>query len=205
MNTQKENHFNQAAANWDSPEKVKQAEHYAAQIKTALNKSQFAKVLEVGCGTGLLGGNFMMSENQYVGLDTSEGMLSVLHEKFPNSQNVRTYLLNLDTDEIPEAGFDLVISSMAFHHLRHPEITMTHLAPKVTSGGALAIIDLDTEDGTFHPDPKAMGVHHFGFSEEQTQAWAKAAGLQFLRRFIVHTAEKNGKSYPIFLALFQKK
>lgn len=201
--TSKKNHFDQAAQNWDSPEKAQLASSYAEKIKTSLQKTDFSKVLEIGCGTGLLGGNFLTPQNQYVGIDTSEGMLEALRQKFPDTEKVRTYQLNLDTEKIPEANFDLMISSMAFHHLRAPAVTLARIAPQISPGGFVAIIDLDTEDGSFHPAPQAMGVHHFGFSLEQIRTWAESAGLVFRQHSIIHSIEKNGKQYPLFLALLQ--
>lgn len=203
MSKPTESHFNQAAKSWDTPDKIKMAHNYATKIKEIIRKEHFKKVLEIGCGTGLLGENFISSDNQYVGVDTSEVMLEVLHEKFLD-KSVKTYLLNLDVDEIPEDGFDLVVSSMAFHHLVQPGQTLKRLAPKVSKGGYLAIVDLCTEDGTFHPDPKSMGVHHFGFSEQEVSAWANAAGLKFQQYSQVHVIEKNEKKYPLFLAVFLK-
>ena len=57
---------------------------------------------------------------------------------------------------------------------------------------------------SFHPDPKNMGVHHFGFSKDQNISWAKETGVELLERKIVHTVEKNEKAYPIFLAVYKK-
>lgn len=197
------NHFNQSASQWDTPEKIARSQQFADAIRTLGKKSEFKKILEIGCGTGLLGSHFISANNAYVGVDTSEKMLEVLKEKFPEQRNVQTHLLNLETEGLSDSGFDLVLSSMAFHHLQRPEKVVERVKQATLPGCLWAIIDLDQEDGSFHPDPKAMGVYHFGFNEAQVKEWAATAGLTYLGRSIVHTPKKNGKEYPVFLALFQ--
>lgn len=194
-------HFNQAANTWDTPEKISLNEKYAEKIKQLSNKKSFHKIMEVGCGTGLLGANFVEEDNALIGIDTSEGMLSIFKEKFSKNKNVHAQLLNLENDDLQDNDFDLIISSMAFHHLKEPENMLRKLKSKLASDGVIAIIDLDKEDGTFHPDPVKMGVHHFGFSEDEAKRWASANDLK-LKREIIHVNHKNDKNYPVFLALF---
>ena len=108
-------------------------------------------------------------------------------------------LLNLEEQSIHEQ-FDLILSSMAFHHLKDPASMINKLKKNLRPGGVLAVIDLDKEDGSFHSDPANMGVHHFGFSEESNREWGK--DFKEVRREIINTISKNGGEYPIFLALY---
>lgn len=195
-------HFNQAANTWDTPEKKEQNRKYAEEIKMLSGKREFKRVLEVGCGTGLLGENFIQKDNQFLGVDTSEGMLEILRQKFSGHSQVKAKLINMEKETLNEGPFDLIISSMAFHHLQNPEGMLKILKTKLVPDGVMAIIDLDREDGTFHPDPVKMGVHHFGFDEATCRQWADASGLRMERK-IIHTIHKNDKNYPIFLSLFQ--
>lgn len=205
MNENQTTHFNEKAKTWDTPEKIEKAAFYGRKIKEVLHKDHFSKVLEIGCGTGLLGSQFWQSNSQYVGLDTSSEMLSVLHSKCDEKDLVRSYLVNMDTEEVPEKDFDLVVSSMAFHHLKDPKNTVQRLAPHLSANAAVAVIDLRSEDGSFHPDPQGMGVHHSGFSEEEIRAWATALGAEVLYLDTIHTVQKNGKEYPLFLTVFRKR
>lgn len=194
-------HFNQAANSWDTPEKKEQNRKYAEEIKTLAGRKEFKNILEVGCGTGLLGENFLSNTAHLLGIDTSEGMLAVFAQKFSDNPYVRALKLNLEKELLNEESFDLILSSMAFHHLQSPSEMMKKLAAKLSPGGIAAIIDLDQEDGSFHPDPAGMGVHHFGFNEETTQSWAKENGLKMERK-IINIIQKNEKQYPVFLAVF---
>lgn len=195
-------HFNQVANSWDTPEKVKLNQHYANSIRKYLTKKNNLKILEIGCGTGLLGSQFVEETNKLTGLDTSKGMLEVFDQKFSDNKNVHSILLNLEEENLNESGFDLIISSMAFHHLKDPEAMIVKLKKMLSEDGVIAIIDLDKEDGSFHPDPKNMGVHHFGFSKQTTQDWATLAEFKKCSRETVHTIIKETGEYPLFLSVF---
>ncbi len=197
-------HFNQVANSWDTPEKTIQNQKYAHKITSLMHTpiNSPLKILEVGCGTGLLGSQFVFGNNQLIGIDTSAGMLEVFDKKFNGNINIYSRLLNLEEEDLNEGNFDLIISAMAFHHLKKPESMLFKLKKMLSPKGVIAVIDLDFEDGSFHPDPKNMGVHHSGFSEETTQKWSKLGGFSEYSREIVNTIEKNDKNYPIFLSMF---
>jgi ubiquinone/menaquinone biosynthesis C-methylase UbiE len=197
------NHFNQLANSWDTPEKIELSAHYAKEISFFLHEEKL-KILEVGCGTGLLGSQFVKNENQLVGVDTSLGMLEIFNKKFDGIPYVKSYFCNLENEKLDEDNFNLVLSSMAFHHLVNPLEMVRKLKDFTQEDGFICIIDLDKEDGSFHPDPAKMGVHHFGFSKEQVASWGKLTGLHLLAYKVIHNISKNDKSYPIFLVVFKK-
>ncbi len=194
------NHFNQLSKEWDRPEKIQQNIDYAAIIKNSLKFTPL-KILEVGCGTGLLGQQFVNDENSLLGIDTSSGMLEVFNKKFSANPRVSSLMIDLETQSIHEK-FDLIISSMTFHHLKNPKIMIERLSVNLLPGGVLAVIDLDSEDGSFHSDPANMGVHHFGFAAEVIADWG--SGFAKLERQIINVIKKNEGEYKVFLALFTK-
>jgi putative AdoMet-dependent methyltransferase len=69
-----------------------------------------------------------------------------------------------------------------------------HLAP----GGRLALADLDTEDGDFHP-ANAEGVFHAGFDRDALRGLLEAAGFVGVAFETACTVQREGKDYPIFL------
>jgi ubiquinone/menaquinone biosynthesis C-methylase UbiE len=189
-------HFNQIANNWDTPDKIAMYTLYSQKINSVLTRKDSIKILEVGCGTGLLGSHFINNNNQLIGVDTSIGMLDVFNKKFENNKNVKSYLHNLEKEVLEESAFNLIISSMAFHHLKNPRSMIAKLKKMLTHDGQIIIIDLDKEDGSFHPDPKNMGVEHFGFSKFETDLWGNN------QREIINVMKKDNKEYPIFMAVF---
>jgi ubiquinone/menaquinone biosynthesis C-methylase UbiE len=190
------NHFNQIANTWDSSDKIEMSTLYAQKIKSVIVRKDSIKILEVGCGTGLLGSYFTDNNNQLIGVDTSSGMLDVFNKKFSKNDKIKSYLINLEKETLEESAFNLIISSMAFHHLKNPKAMITKLKNMLSSDGQIIIIDLDKEDGSFHPDPKNMGVEHFGFSKFETDLWGKN------QREIINVMKKDKKEYPIFMAVF---
>lgn len=197
-------HFTEMAKTWDTPEKVERNIQYANEIKKFLSKDHGLKILDIGCGTGLLGGQFLNETNTLIGVDTSSGMLEVFNGKYLGLNNSKSYLMDMTKEDLPESGFDLIVSAMAFHHIKDTYPMLSVLKEKLNKHGILAIIDLDEEDGSFHPDPKNMGVHHFGFSKTQNEMWATEMDFTLLERKIIHVVEKNEKNYPIFLAVYKK-
>jgi 2-polyprenyl-3-methyl-5-hydroxy-6-metoxy-1,4-benzoquinol methylase len=197
-------HFNKQANEWDTEDKIKQNKMYADAILKHISHLKLENVLEFGCGTGLLGENFINDNTSLLGIDTSQGMLDVFNNKFKGNPKVRSLLFNLEKSDLDNnyPKFDLIISSMAFHHIESPEKMIIKLQKMLTPEGVLAIIDLDLEDGSFHSDPKNMGVHHFGFSEETSKEWKKMAHFKHSEREIIIVLNKNNGKFPIFLNIF---
>ncbi len=195
-------HFNQMASQWDTPEKIQKTQKLAGKIKNKLDHFKYSSVLDVGCGTGLLGLEFVHADTSLLGIDTSPGMLEVFDEKTKDNPQIESLLWNLEEAPL-EREFDLIVSAMAFHHLDHPDEVLGKLKAMLKPSGKIAIVDLDQEDGSFHPDPKKMGVKHFGFSKETLFKWAQELDLT-LKHSIINTIEKNGQTYGQFLALYER-
>lgn len=195
-------HFDTSAASWDTPEKVKGAQKNALAVQNALKQIdpnfKVHALLEIGCGTGLLGQQLLDVDTPYYGIDASSEMLKVLKQKMP-APHIHALNLDIESSELPLFDYNLMISQMAFHHLKEPAQVLKKL--NLVPGRYFAIIDLDKEDGSFHHDPKAQGVHHSGFSRSEIENWAQNSGLTLSHYEILGTKQKNGKEYPLFLAL----
>lgn len=196
-------HFNHAASNWDSEGKVKLMGRLSQKTieKLSLPKAKI-DILDFGCGTGLFGLEFFDYAQSLLGVDTSQGMLEVFNEKTKDHTHISSQLLNLEEENLDKL-FDLVVSSMTFHHLNKPDQAIKKLSQMLNPNGKLAIVDLEKEDGSFHPDPEGMGVKHFGFSREEISNWTKDTDLK-VDIHTINEMEKNEKTYNQFLAIFSK-
>ena len=193
-------HFNDQAAQWDSDDKIKMMMGLAEKTKEILNLSAPLEIMDFGCGTGLFGLEFADYASGLLGVDTSAGMLEVFNQKTNGVEKISSMLIDLEHEDLPKK-FDLIVSSMAFHHLAAPDQMLMKMKQMLNPGGRMAIVDLDEEDGTFHPDNRAMGVTHHGFSRQGIEGWSKELGLG-LQYHIVNEIHKNDKKYHQFLAVF---
>lgn len=193
-------HFNIDANKWDTKDKVERAHFLANKMKEELTKNRELDILDFGCGTGLLGLEFLDYSKSLLGIDNSSGMLEVFDEKTKNLKGVSSLNINLEKEELNKK-FDLIISSMTFHHLDRPSAVLEMFSSMLKKEGKILIIDLETEDGTFHPDNKGMGVKHLGFSKDDLQVWADQSKMSVDIKTI-YSIDKNQKSYNLFLATF---
>lgn len=202
--------FDEAAAQWDNnPSRVELARAVGGAIARAVPIQPHWRALDYGAGTGLLTLHLQPQVASLLALDFSEGMLQTLSQKLDVSgiANVTIRRWNLEEQPFPESGFDLIVSSMTFHHLQHVPFVLNRLAAMLKSGGWLAAADLDAEDGSFHAD--ARGVFHQGFDRKEMAKWFASAGFTQVRVADAHTLAKptaagQMRSYGVFLASGQK-
>lgn len=195
-----QNRFDNAAQEWDSrPLSVQLNDSIGKAIIENIPLNGSMRVLDVGCGTGLISFTLSPLVGEVVGIDSSKGMVERFEQKAQNSPNTSCMLLDLDSDELPLDSFDLIVSAMAFHHLKEPQKIMKKLCSSLKAGGRIAIADLFSEDGTFHDDNS--GIWHFGFSPEEISGWYENVKIKNLRIIAAHSVTKNSSEYPIFLSI----
>lgn len=195
-------YFDHKAYNWDSLGKIELMGELALKAQQKLNLNKKVDILDFGCGTGLFGIEFLEHAKSITGVDTSVGMLEVFDKKTRDYDHIKSINIDLEKNDLNEK-YDLIISSMTFHHLSDPAKITLKLAGMLKEGGKLGIVDLESEDGSFHPDPEGMGVKHFGFSNEEIVEWADKAGLN-VEISTINSRTKNDRKYMQFLAIFYK-
>lgn len=201
--------FNQASTTWDeNPGKVRLAADISNSLLRELPVSAVWRVLEAGCGTGLVTLALAPHVAEIVAVDTSSGMLHVLEQKIASLAlgNIRPQLGEI-SDPAVGKGFDLVVSSMMLHHVADVSQLFYEMRRALRPGGLVAIADLEKEDGSFHPD--TTGVHHFGFDRSLLRMQLELAGFE--RVHFAHAAnvargaaEDGPQIYTVFLVLAQK-
>lgn len=171
----------------------------ADEIARRIRLSRQMDVLDFGCGTGLLSLSLHPVVRRVTGADTSAGMLGVLKQKVEAQSlaNVEAVLLDPDTPLSLGVRFDLIVSSMALHHVADPAALFKQFHELLHPGGWIALADLDREDGSFHED--ASGVFHLGFDRDELQSVLTAAGFADLGATTAVVTRKEGRDYPVFL------
>ena len=188
------NRFDKDALSWDDlPRRVNLAK---AVVKNLLsNFKGDEKVLEFGCGTGLVGINIAPFVKELIGIDTSKEMINKFNEK-AKKLNLNAKAYQKDIFEINQK-FDVVISSMTIHHIKDIKALSKKLY-EITD--KVFIADLVKEDGSFHTRGND-DVEHFGFSEEELKEYFKEWQMEYK---IIHTIKKH-KDFPVFLVHLYKK
>lgn len=191
--------FDERASEWDTPERAERALAAAELILAATRPAPDARVLELGAGTGLLGLALAPHVGSVVLADASGGMLDVADAKIAGGgyPGTRTLRLVLTVDPLPPERFDLVVSLMALHHVPDTDTAMEHLAALLETGGRIAILDLEAEDGSFHTDLDERVLP--GFERADLRQRAEAAGFRDVEFTSAGELAKNGRTYPLFL------
>ena len=197
-------YFDEKAAGWDADDRRR-------QLSSAIGSSILAHVplhdrmdvLDFGAGTGLISAHVAPRVHKIVAVDTSAAMLAELTAKPELRGKVEAVCADITAKPL-SARFDLVISAMAMHHVSDTGALIQSFADHLKPGGRVALADLDTEDGSFHPDD-AAGVFHHGFDRGALHEMLEARGFADIHFVTAHTVVKDQKRYPVFLVTATKR
>lgn len=97
------------------------------------------RVLDVGCGTGILLDKLPISVENYVGIDPSSGMLDVARRKFPSHTFVKS---TAECPRLPyDEPFDSVVSLYgSFSYVLDPILAVHEMSRLLRPGGRLFIM-----------------------------------------------------------------
>lgn len=135
---------------------IASAEEFYPFTAAQLPKMPGAKILDLGCGTGLeLEEYFKINPGAKVtGIDLAEGMLGALKAKFPDKE---LHLIRGSNFDVPfgEESFDGAVSVESLHHFTQAEKLplYTRLCRALKPGGAFILTDyfsLSDEEEKFH-------------------------------------------------------
>lgn len=194
-------YFDQVASSWDSRRRIRRAETLASIIKEEVPDMKGKKILEFGCGTGLLTFQLYQEDVQIYGYDLSPKMCSIYEKKielYDPCSNV-----HLLKELAQEKDYDLIYSSMVFHHITEIEQKLAELKGLMAEGGTFLMIDLDKDDGTFHKNEEGFYGHN-GFVHKEIKELLEKTGFQNVIVKTVYQGTKyvdNGElPYSLFVA-----
>ena len=174
------NEWDKHADGWNSNSDVIEYSDKAFQSLCETLDIRNLRVLDFGCGTGLLTEKIASLVKEVVALDTSEKMLSVLNNK--KLSNVTTISKELSEDLLKENSlfaqkFDLVVASSVCAFLPDFEKTLVLIQSLLKTDGVFIQWDwLSTdEDGDF-------GLSH----ESVEQAYDKAGLVKKTDRYTIY-------------------
>ena len=168
------------------------AQDIAQSMIRELTLNPSMDVLDFGCGTGLLTVALQPFVRSITGVDSSQGMLDVFQTKIKeqNLSNVKIKCLDLDKGDVLDVSYNLIFSSMTFHHVKNIMPLLKQLQSVLLPGGQLAIADLDLDEGKFHSSNE--GVFHFGFDRQDLQQMLVTTGFRDVQQHTAAQVERPG-------------
>lgn len=126
------------------------------------------------------------------GMDISANMVTQYNKLASENKHPETKMHAvvgnlLDDVDVPEGfeTFDLIVMSMALHHVADPDLMIRKLSQRLVEGGVLVIVDWvsHAESGCEPPKPLADSpvkhtVSKHGFTEGEVKAGFEEAGLE---------------------------
>jgi len=195
--------FEEKAQDWDSrPIPLQISEGVVAAIRRSVPLTPAHRVLDFGAGTGLLCGKLAADVQRILAVDVSPSMLARLAEKTELAGVVTPICQNI-LEQPLDTTVDLVVSAMALHHVEDTAALLAALYAHLEPGGSVALADLDSEPGTFHP-PGIEGVFHHGFARPWLREQLQAAGFEDIVFETACTVDRDSRRYPVFLVTAQK-
>ena len=184
----------------------------AEDIRRAMERhvsfSPDMNVLDFGCGTGLVSLKWAPMVRSVTGADTSQGMMDVFRAKARSQGSSNVHTRHLRPGERLEGSYDVVVSSMAFHHVEDVDALLSNMFRILKAPGYLCVADLDPDEGKFHPDN--TGVFHSGFDRSRMMERFSRAGFRGIRadtatEVTKPTADGTLRTFSIFLVTGEKE
>mgnify|MGYP003382728867 CR=1 FL=1 len=195
--------FRDKASDWDArPTPTQISEGVFEALKVRVSLAPEMSVLDFGAGTGLLIEKIAPFVGRLLAVDVSQAMLEKLLTKPALAGKVEVFCQDILERPLGQHA-DLAVSAMAMHHVKDTHALATALFDHLKPGGRIALADLDTEDGSFHP-AQVEGVFHQGFDRSSLGRILSDAGFADVDFGTACVVEKEDRRYPVFLVTATK-
>jgi ubiquinone/menaquinone biosynthesis C-methylase UbiE len=106
------------------------------------------RVLDSGCGPGLVSCYLSSFANEVIGLDLTPAMIQLANETASKRSltNVKFMVGNMLELPFAEDHFDISVSRYAFHHLENPQVAFAEMLRVTKSGGKVIVLDATPEE-----------------------------------------------------------
>jgi 2-polyprenyl-3-methyl-5-hydroxy-6-metoxy-1,4-benzoquinol methylase len=198
--------FDLDAATWEEkPRRLKLSADIATTIKHHIPLTSKTRLLDFGCGTGLLSFRLLPHVGSVTGVDSSRGMVDVFKRKAVEMgvSNVDALHLDLTQGTNLNGYYDLIVSNMTLHHVPEIEPLLHTLFSVTAAGGYCCLSDLDLEQGDFHANPH--GVFHHGFDRGELRRMLQQVGFSTVKAVDAAQVIKGPRIFNLFMMIAQKQ
>jgi predicted TPR repeat methyltransferase len=172
----------------------------------ALKLGPFRKMLDLGCGTGLTGGTLRDMVDDLTGIDISENMVELAHEKdLYETLYVEEAVDFLEDNE--DGPFDLVTATDMLPYLGFLEELFFGVAENMTPGGLFVFSSETLPDDVLDGRDFIVGPHQrFAHSKAYVARALDAAGFSVVEIEPITVRLENGEPIPghLVIARFDK-
>lgn len=182
------------ADDWDdNPDVVKYSELAYKSLLDFIDLKD-KKVLDFGCGTGLLSQKIAKEASSVLALDTSSKMIKILEDK--DISNITTLNYELSQDAIKkhpilQSKYDLILASSVCAFIPNFEDTLKTIKSLLTPDGLF--IQWDWQSSEDEPD--------FGFDEKTIKEIYKRCDLSLVDISTPFIMESQNKSMKVIMAI----
>ncbi|KAI0303345.1 S-adenosyl-L-methionine-dependent methyltransferase, partial [Multifurca ochricompacta] len=166
-------------------------------------------VLDYACGPGTVSRALAPYVAQLVGVDISPRMVEIYNAR-ANAQGLEPHEMRAVGSLIELEGqqrrFDVIVCSMAYHHILSVRDVSRDLVAYLKPGGTLAVADIIRDDDSEGGDKPAIMAdyahivaHTRGFSEKEMIALFEGVGLKNVSFERFTSAKRNGRDVYFFL------
>jgi ubiquinone/menaquinone biosynthesis C-methylase UbiE len=151
------------------------------------------KVLDIGCGTGLLSLKFIRAANcEVTAIDSSPDMLAIFKDKITAlslSDRITCLPGDAASPRFKDQTFDVVASTVALHHIENKLPMLKKINALLKPGGRFVLGDADVDTSGDHADVRRLG-HILDFLREEWMQAMKDSGIEGFTRMY-----DNGKKH----------
>jgi ubiquinone/menaquinone biosynthesis C-methylase UbiE len=150
----------QAARGFDS--QSASTEEMLVWARQALDLRSNHRVLDVAAGTGRISRTVAPYVREVVALDITQEMMDVGKKEAQQAaiHNIDWVLSRAQQMPFEDNSFDLVVSRLAVHHWKEPQVILNEMSRVCKSGGHVAIIDI-------------VVPPHFAHKQDQINHWER--------------------------------
>jgi SAM-dependent methyltransferase len=200
--------FSEQANSWDTEYRILRARVISNKIKELIPLSYDKSIIDFGAGTGLIGLNFVDTIKDITFIEQSDEMRNVLENKIRKlNASVYKVFVDLKDRRLNKNSYDLIISSMVFHHIRDFKDTGKRLYELLKNNKELCIVDLMPDDGSFHENEKNFDGYN-GFDPIWLSDQFKELGFIYKGHEVFFSdLRNNGKKefrYSLFILILGK-
>lgn len=204
--------FNQLANEWDDERRIKRAATLSKVMMSEFPVRKFRRGLEFGCGTALISCNLQHKFEELHCIDDAGGMIDIVKQKIKKLQLSHCFahcadLLKENIFSDKKIIFDCIFTSMALHHVVNTSQIMACFYSLLDEDGIVVIVDLDSEDGSFHQNEVGFNGHN-GFDRQELEQILYKNKFKEIRFKTAYTGVKNiaGREVPysLFICVAKK-